>query len=329
MPQSITNARGSSQLYTAEFRHQAVRDLAWSCFSKPLMKDLPQSQAGQLLPELDSANLAWLKALDRDPEPLHEALAQRHSTRLGLYFEALWQFYLEQHPDWDLLGHNLQVNAQGQTLGAFDFLCHYRGEYWHLEAAVKLYLGVPDAHGHCSDWSQWWGPKCNDRLDIKLNRLAQHQLQLGDMPQGRAQLDQLAEPGTLWHKGLILRGYFFYPRTSETPIESPTDSHPEHLRGRWWHLEDFLEENLESNWRVLNRGEWLAEAVVTQSEALFSDESLRNQLRQRVGLENRPQLLAKMVQNGSTWTEQERMFVVPNAWPNCYSPNWARPSRNT
>lgn len=320
MPQSITNAERRPQLNTAEFRHQAVRDLAWSCFSTPLMRDLPESQASPLLPELDSASLLWLKDLDHNPKPLHQALAQRHSTRLGLYFEALWLFYLNQHPDWELLGHNLQVSAQGKTLGAFDFLCRYRDQYWHLEAAVKLYLGVPDARGHCSNWNQWWGPKCNDRLDIKLERLAQHQLQLGDMPEGRTQLDQLADAGLVWHKGLILKGYFFYPAKASC-TQSPSASHPEHLRGEWWHLEDFLARDLEQKWRLLPRGEWLAEAFAEQDSALLSGEDLREQLRRQVGLENRPQLLARMGLNGALWTEQERLFVVPNGWPNCYSPN--------
>lgn len=321
MRHSITNTGRPPQLNTLEFRHQAVRDLAWSCFSTPLMRALPQTQASQLRPELDDASLIWLRALDRDPESLHKALAKRHSTRLGLYFEALWQFYLDQHPDWELLCHNLQVSAEGQTLGAFDFLCRYRDQYWHLEAAVKLYLGVADTQGRCSNWNQWWGPKCNDRLDIKLERLAQHQLQLGDLPEGRARLNQLADPGIVWHKGLILRGYFFYPADSLPGIDDPTDCQPEHLRGQWWPLDEFLKRNLDAQWRILPRGEWLSGAVVEQSEALLSDENLREQLRRQVGLENRPQLLAKMAPKGAIWTEQERLFVVPNDWPDCYSPN--------
>lgn len=321
MPQSITNAGRPSQLNTLEFGHQAVRDLAWSCFSTPLMEGLPQSQARQLLPELDSANLAWLRALDHDPELLHKALAQRHSTRLGLYFEALWLFYFNQHPDWELLGHNQQVSSGGQTLGAFDFLCKYRDEYWHLEAAVKLYLGVPDPQGRCINWNQWWGPKCNDRLDLKLERLAQHQLELGEMPAGRARLDQLAKSSTVWHKGLILRGYFFYPALFHPRLNGPANCHPNHLRGEWWQLDDFLARDLEADWRILPRGEWLGPAVVEQHASLLSGKNLREQLSRQVGLENRPQLLAKMAPKGAIWTEQERLFVVPNAWPGCYSPN--------
>ncbi len=320
MSRSITNARRLSQLNTLEFRHQAVRDLAWSCYSSPLMTALPQSQASQLLPELDNASISWLQALDHSPEQLHKALAQRHSTRLGLYFEALWLFYLDQHPDWELLGHNLQVSAGGQTLGAFDFLCRYRNQYWHLEAAIKLYLGLADAQGRYANWNQWWGPKCNDRLDIKLERLAGHQLCLGDMPEGRAQLDKLSDPDTVWHKGLILRGYFFYPASAQAGVDGPTDCHPDHLRGQWWPLDDFLEKNLETEWRILPRRDWLSAAVADQSEALLGGKELEQQLRRQVGFENRPQLLAKMAPAGALWTEQERVFVVPNNWPNCYSP---------
>src|SRR5690606_32898773 len=134
--------------------------------------------------------LHWLADLDRDPRPLLEALADRHSSRLGLYFESLWKFYIEQHPDWELLGHNLQIGSAGRTRGAFDFLCRYRDEYWHLELAMKLYLGLKDSLDPGA-WHQWWGPNCNDRLDIKLNHLTQRQLTLSTDPQGREALDTL------------------------------------------------------------------------------------------------------------------------------------------
>src|SRR5690625_6850789 len=122
------------------YQHQAVRDLAWAVFSTPLMAQLPGSDAQLVAPRADAADLRWLEQLDRYPEPLLSALSAGHSTRLGLYFERLWQFYLLQHARCALLAHNLPVTRAGRILGAFDFLFCYDELWWLMVLIVPLYL---------------------------------------------------------------------------------------------------------------------------------------------------------------------------------------------
>ena len=66
--------------------------------------------------ELDAQRRRWLVQLDEQPEPLLAHLAARRSRRLGLYFESLWHFFLQQDPATDLLATNLAVRTADRTL---------------------------------------------------------------------------------------------------------------------------------------------------------------------------------------------------------------------
>jgi len=82
------------------YRTQAVRDLAWACFSPPLLRasKLPGSGVDVVdcQPRLTSSRLDWLAQLDIDPQPLLAHLARNSSHRLGVYFEKLWHFFLRE-----------------------------------------------------------------------------------------------------------------------------------------------------------------------------------------------------------------------------------------
>ncbi|MDQ2078012.1 DUF1853 family protein [Marinimicrobium sp. ABcell2] len=299
------------------FRHQAVRDLAWSCFSPSLMDALPGSDATLLAPVPDARDWLWLEQLDHNPQPLLDALAINPSNRLGLYFESLWRFYLQHHPDWTLLSHNLQVEKAGRTLGAFDFLCRYQDQYWHLELAVKLYLGLPGSN-EPSRWDQWWGPNANDRLDIKLARLTSHQLPLSQTDDGKEILSRFTEREVPWRRGLVLRGYYFYP--GGTNLAPPAEAHSQHQRGSWWHLTRFLPQLDGAYWYPLARKEWLAPAQLRAEQVPLTGAAMTKELMQTVGGTGRPVLLAKMQQRDLGWHEQERVFVVPDYWPSTALP---------
>ena len=87
------------------YRSQIVRDLAWSCFSERLMHvDSLASYSSEISDchfTLTQDRRAWLAELDANPAPLIDALGGKPPKRLGLYFEALWQFFLQQDPHRD------------------------------------------------------------------------------------------------------------------------------------------------------------------------------------------------------------------------------------
>lgn len=192
-------------------RQNVVRDLAWVLLSPPLLAQAPWRQRHPLSASAWAAEparlMAWLEQQDAAPTELEHWLSQGSSRRLGLYYERLWQFALARAPGIRLLGANLPVRVAGQTLGELDLLLQDEEGVHHLELAIKLYLGP--RHGQGEDAAQWLGPGSLDRLDLKLEHLAQHQLPLSSNPECRPLLEELgAWPASaeLW-----LGGYLFYP----------------------------------------------------------------------------------------------------------------------
>ena len=83
-------------------KNQAVRDLAWACFGPNLVDDFSPwpgfSAIGNGHFKLTVERRQWLLQLDRQPSVLLQHLTHRRSPRLGIYFESLWQFFIEQDP---------------------------------------------------------------------------------------------------------------------------------------------------------------------------------------------------------------------------------------
>ena len=192
-----------------QFTDDAVRALAWSIGAPGLMRPspglpcMPQAYFEDALEEA----WEWLLTLDQDPSSLHAHLSSHATWKVGFYFEALIRFWLMWKPGFRLLEHNLQIQGEGRTLGALDYLLIDRdGRSHHWEVAVKFYLQRRPSDA----WSAWVGPNRRDRLDIKLSRMRDHQLPLSGRPAARSLLEAhgiLEPPET----AAIVKGMFFTP----------------------------------------------------------------------------------------------------------------------
>ncbi len=298
-----------------QLRHPGVRDLAWALLSPPLLSQPPWRQRHPLSASGWASHperLAdWLRRLDLQPEPLEQWLAQGSNRRLGLYYERLWQFALDQAPDVELLAANLPIRIAGQTLGELDLLLRDAEGVHHLELAIKLYLGP--RHGDGSNPSEWLGPGSHDRLDRKLEHLSQHQLPLSASPESRQVLDQLdAQPASaeLW-----LGGYLFYPWPGN--CTAPQGANPAHLRGLWLRhneLEDFLSQTPNGSWQPLPRQSWLAPAACEDDEHWSAERF--GQWREQLAPDSPARLLVRLAPDGDgRWNEAERAFLVSDRWP--------------
>lgn len=127
-----------------------------------------------------------------------------------------------------VLAENVQIIHQGITLGELDFILYdrQRQQAVHLELACKFYLLVP------GNPVRWVGPNHKDRLDLKLARLANHQLPLLKHPATQARLRELNITGGNMRSELHLTGQLHIPfDKNKTPV--PASINPEAIKGFW------------------------------------------------------------------------------------------------
>ena len=298
-------------------REPAVRDLAWLLFSPPLLREQPP--LGKLAEPFHSADeaqasVAWLLGLERDPAPLRECLAASQFTRLGRYAECLLAFFLQYGPALRLVAANVALRRAGRTLGECDFLIDTpSGGRLHWELAVKCYLHTGGADALLADYV---GPSLQDRFDLKLAHLVDHQLPLS----ARDEFASLGHIGP-WDARMFVKGWLFYrwnealDRLDVPPMPAAVD--PRHARGFW--LERGAWQRFSSGradaWAVLPRLAWLAprcERAARGGEFVSADA-----LAARLALESGPTMVAAFERSttGEYWIEQARGFVVPDDWP--------------
>lgn len=291
-----------------QLHRPAVRDLAWALLSPPLLAEAPCAQrhplAGSDWAQAPERLKAWLQALDRDDQALSDWLARLTSRRLGLYYEALWQFALRQAPGIELLAANLAIREGGHTLGELDILLRDREGVHHIELAIKFYLG-PSEGG--SDPMRWLGPGCHDRLGQKLAHVTRHQLPISGHPQSQAALAGLGVGTVEAH--MWLGGYLFYPWPGHA--EPPQGAHARHLQGRWLHRRDWACDG-EAGWQPLPRQAWLAP---TRAESGWNARQFEQWL-DALEPQAPAQMLVKLEQaSDGSWQEARRLFLVSDSWP--------------
>jgi hypothetical protein len=285
----------------AQFNDPAVQDLAWLLFSPDL---LSASHAGAPLAcpvarDKPEAALSWLAALDQNPAALHAQVYKPSLKRLGLYAEALLEYFLRHGPDARLVAANVPLRASGQTLGEVDFLLHNaRRERLHWELAVKFYLHVGEGAAALSDYV---GPNLQDRFDLKHDRLLKHQLGLS----ARDEFASLGFEGP-WRAELFVKGRLFYRRGDMPTL--PPELAGDHLRGWWLTVSEWQESKRDEVFAVVPRLAWLAERTISDEgvEALSFDATALSA----------PTMVANYDSSaGNFWHERSRGFVVPDDWP--------------
>ena len=299
------------------FQQPEVRDLAWVMLSPCLLSDSLDVVADNFCQSLYEQNRDWLQFMDKNPEPLIEWLRANKSHRLGYYFEHLVAFWLQQRIAKEYFASHVRVFEEKRTIGEFDFLfkTNASDQLIHWETAVKFYL-----HYQARDEKVWWyGPNAQDRLDIKLDRVFNHQLKLGESPQGRALLKEKGFENV--RSQTFFKGYLFYPVASDWkhPHSLPDAIARGHLKGWWTNIDTLTLPSYQAGdrWVVLSRLQWLAPKFIQQEQAssLMDSQQLIGFLKQHFKQRQQALLLAQMVPGENAWHEKTRGFVVGSTWP--------------
>ncbi|MES3041736.1 MAG: DUF1853 family protein [Pseudomonadota bacterium] len=273
------------------YQHPAVRDLVWLLASAPLMASGESAywpSASDYL-ALHARHEPWLRALDAEPQPLLTWLSQTRDHRLGRYAEDLLGFWLASpsNIEFALVAEHVALRTHGITLGEFDFLVRERisGQLWHIELALKFYLGTPD--------QQWLGPNRQDSLARKLKHLIQQQLPLLQTPAGQTWLhSQGLETPRPW---AWIKGRLFSPYNSEADTSTPQWFTPNQLRS--------FAQARGHDWHTLAKAHWLAPGSSTPSQhAPFNVET------------DLPSIATQALIAFQGQQEVLRAFVVGNDW---------------
>jgi len=305
-------------------------DLLWAITSPDLMLPSSNPNTEGLTSIADAAVFEplsnWLQNNDHQ-QALTELIHQRQPRRLGIYYEVLWQYVLEHFPGFSLTARNLPIMRDGRTLGELDFVyyCQLRQQHVHLETAVKFYLGVPEEPlsqdiaqqpEPTPSWSQWLGPGCKDRLDLKLLKMLNHQTRLTTTKEGEATLKTFGTNKPL--REICLKGYLFYPLNQTCP--APFENHPQHARGHWLKVGDMdLLSQHSDCWQIMTKEQWLAPLTNKDGHQLLQLKSVTQQTSSQLTSNPFPIMVANMRAVNGSYREAARFFITPDQWPRPHS----------
>ncbi len=300
-----------------EFHHQAVRDLAWAISSPSLLRGAGCDRVGD-----DWCRLAfhdripWLRELDRDPEAFLVWLERRRSRLLGVYFEALIEYWLSHWRRMRLYASRLPLKGQERAIGEFDFLfrdCHLGIDY-HWETAVKFFL----RYRRAGEDDAWLGPNPRDTWQRKTTKVFTHQLKLSARPEALPILRRLGIEAL--QAKAFFKGYLFEHIADDRQSRLlPPDISPSHQTG-WWcrfsEREALPQFAASSRWLLLPRLHWLSAVNSRERAPGMERDACLALLEAHFSGSQKPLLLAELVRgDDGVWRECGRGFVVAEDWP--------------
>lgn len=256
-----------------QFHDPLVRQLAFAIASYNVLSDFPegitvrhdiQFHPDQFWQDAYQRYQPELCQLDQNPQPLYQFLQQVKSTRLGLRFEALLWYWLNdsKNQNYQLLGHSIQQHHAGKTLGEIDFLVRNcaTDQVEHWEVALKYYLADDSNHQQKFAISDWVGLNRNDTFEHKLRHFSQKQFQFDQA---------LGHP--IQQRFAVMKGQLFLPNTARHPSNAQDHTPNHNSLPNWLNTTRRLgmwQANApqDQHWRRLKRSEWLSPEYLSEAQ---------------------------------------------------------------
>ncbi len=289
------------------YQNKAVRDLAWVLESQNILHATHRFQAllihSSWVYQQHHSLKEWLNSLDNNPNDLIQKIQKKHFTRLGLYFEFLFQYYLESTDNINIISKHQQIYYKNETKGEIDFLIDDNHHHLtHIETAVKYYLH----DGPTQQLQYYIGPNRSDNLKQKLSHLLHHQLPITNKPY----FPNYNKP---IDSKIYLKGYLFYHKNY--PQSYPKLLHPTHARGLWFRFtEDKITFNSHHVFAILPRLHWFSNAASVDDIEIYTDERVTPAIEESFHHISEPIMIACLEKRENEWLETQRFFIVPEDW---------------
>jgi uncharacterized protein len=292
-----------------ELNDPHVRALAWLLDAPDLLAPAaPQWQGKIGSIKIDSDRIRnWLSELDSRPGELHAWLNLPAVSRLGRYAERLMAFYFTH--EGKLIAHGVQLRgANQQTVGEFDFLLDHENSVLHIELATKFYLLETGSRASSRPpaMDYFIGPNLADTLGLKMRKIIDRQLALGQHDAARAQLPRQVDMA----KALV-KGWLFY-HARETIDADALGLSNNHCRG-FWCTSSELAQRPEQHFVILPRLSWLP-PVKSKLDQVLSKDQLLSAIARHFEHETMPVLVSIVETDQEFAFEAERGFIVPDDW---------------
>ncbi|WP_303603368.1 DUF1853 family protein [Gilvimarinus sp. 1_MG-2023] len=302
--------------FVHSLRTPQVRDLAASCMGEHLLSTPLANGMEFYQPATNKDDIClWLKQQDDNPSLLLAHLAQRKSTRLGLYFESLWSFFWQAGGNTKILAHNLQIEHNKKTIGSLDYVIEENARFIHIEAAVKFYLLVGD---NPQSYHHWIGPNANDSLGKKLDHLQGHQFPLLHKTTTQTVLARNQIDFGLIQQRLILKGALFWP--GHRDLKSIANQGQYHNKSTaeylWLPVNQLHRVDKKGLYTIIPRNRWIGPARLHKCCIPLTAPQLCAALYGQITYDGHPRMVAQLqYHQKGFWFETRRYCVVNNQWP--------------
>ncbi|MDY7025502.1 MAG: DUF1853 family protein [Pseudomonadota bacterium] len=317
----------------SSLKHPLVRDLAWAinsaslntashdsipscgdylCLSHPKASPYALNPLSQWQDNSEWFH-CWLVQLDQDPCALVHHLEQYAQYILGCYFEGLWHFYIKQHPNYQLLAKNVQLNSEEGTVGELDLIVRDLNNHdvIHIELACKFYCEMVPTD-NLEPLFSWVGPALKDRLDQKFDKLIRKQVALAQHPLAVAFCK--ASGFTIDRSIAVVKGRLFQFDDPRPTLAGANTDQAQRPFWSWWKMADLnqpLKCPIGLDFQILTKTDWFSEKLtLDQTTQRLTYRHLTEQL-QQTPLEHPVQVAC--FRSEQPW-ECGRLFIVPEPW---------------